>query len=368
MVVGGGEIWDIEIARKLEAQGVNVTFFTGKPLFRPPQFRYDEEPFSTEFVSTPHLQEHALSAPIGIGGLLSDIDNKLFKNRVERRLHDGFDVIHINSRPQFLRMTESFSPPMTITMHGLPHSLIYDYLLPGASSYDFFDLADAVIGTGETAELISERTGIGTHTINPGVNTSVFTPGGPAVDLGDGPALLWVGRFVPVKDLPLFIEAFAELHDAVPNATAYLIGDGPKQKKIRVLADDYDINDSVRFLGQINHNELPKYYRSSDLFTLSSKHESFGIVLLEAMACGLPVVAPDIGYIPQIIDDGQDGRIVESRTPSAFATAWENLLTDPEKTKRLGKQARDTARANFEWENKAEELLEIFQAVSARRQ
>jgi glycosyltransferase involved in cell wall biosynthesis len=294
---------------------------------------------------------------------LSDIDRQIFTSLTKRQLTDEFDIIHVNSRPQFLRVAESFDAPMTIKMNGPPHSLVYDHLLPGTSSYDFFELADAVIGTGETPDLIAERTGLDVHTINPGVDTTIFIPNGPVVDLGDGPTLLWVGRFVPAKDLSLLIKSFNELQESCPDASAYLIGDGPKQTKIKQIVEKHDLTDSVQFLGRIDHDELPKYYRSADVFTLTSQTENHPIAMMEAMSSATPPVAPSVGWIPKMIDDGQDGIVVENRTPSAFANAWKEVLTDSSERDRLGTRARDTARTQFEWENKAKGLLDIFQSV-----
>jgi glycosyltransferase involved in cell wall biosynthesis len=363
MVVGGGEIWDIEMARQLENKGVKVTFFTGTPLSQSAKFRYDDEPFTVEFIRTPHLQEYALAAPMGIGGLLSDLDRQIFRRRLKRQLSEKFEVIHINSRPSFLRLSEEFKIPMTIKMNGPPHSLIRDYLLPGASSYDHFEQADAIVGTGETPNLITRQTGLSVHTINPGVDTETFDSSGKKADFGDGPSLLWVGRFVPAKDLPLLIKSVNKLVSLIPNVSVYLIGNGPKHMKIKRLVKKYGLTENIDFLGRIDHKNLPKYYRSADVFTLTSRTENHPIALMEAMSCETPAVVPDVGWIPEMITDGDDGLIVDSRSPAAFAAAWESLLIDQSTHTRYGSRARETARARFEWSNRANKLLGIFKEV-----
>lgn len=364
MVVGGGEIWDLEIARQLEQKEVEVTFFTGSPLLRSAKFRYDDAPFTVRYIRTPHLQEYALAAPVGIGGLLSDLDRQIFAKRIKEKLTERFDVIHINSRPSLLRLSEELETPITIKMNGPPHSLIRDYVLPGASSYDYFNRADAIIGTGETPELITNRTGLPVHTINPGVDTAEFTPEGETVKGGDGPSLLWVGRFVPAKDLPLLIESVKELVARVPDVSVLLAGTGPKHEKIIKLAEEYDITNNITFLGRVDHEKLPQYYRSASIFTLTSRTENHPIALMEAMSSGTPPVVPDIGWIPNMVSGGEDGVIVDNRSPTDFATAWERLLKNPQKRIEYGVNARETACSQFEWSDRSDRLLEIFQEVA----
>lgn len=305
---GGGEIWDLRIAEHLQELDVDVTFYYGKPINS--EVPNPVEEFKSVSVTTPHLQNLAYAAPMGVGGVLKDIDCNLFSRQAIKTIGaQDFDVIHVCSRPGFACKVSSLDTPIVTTMHGTPHSLYHDYVNPFSSSYRLLECSDTINGIGIAGEKVRERTDSDVVSVNPGVDTELFRPNGESVETV-GPAILFVGRFVPAKDLTVLVEAFSEILDIHPDAELILVGDGPLMSRITSKVEQMGISDNVRLPGYVANEHLPKYYRGADVFALSSRSENHPITLMEAMSCGTPVVAPDIGWIPNMITDGQTGKLV----------------------------------------------------------
>jgi len=362
MTRGGGEIWDLRMAENLEELGVGVTFYVGEPVFG--ELSDPIEGFDSVTVPTPHLRNMAYAAPKGFAGALYDLDTALFRRRVVSELDErDHDIIHVNSDPQFGRYADRFDQPVVVKMNGPPHSLWQDYLSPFADSYDFFEKFDAVVATGVTTEKIEARTDVDVHTINPGVDTDHFTPG-DYDEATEGKTILFVGRFVPAKDIPTLLEVFDGVRDAHPDAELVLVGDGPRRNRIESKIDDLGLGDAVRLLGYVDNKELPAFYRRTDVFALSSKHESFGIVLLEAMSCGTPVVAPCVDWIPNIVDHEREGLLWE--TKEEFEAHLDSLLSDPDLRETFGKRGRQKAVDGFDWRQRTERLHSVYENVIAQ--
>lgn len=355
---GGGEVWDIRMADELADDGISVTFYVGKPIVS--ELTHPVESHSTVSVTTPHMRDLAYAAPRGIGGVLADLDSFVFSRRVSDRLEDGnHDIIHVSSDPGFARLSDRLEAPMTITMHGPPHSFYHDTLNPWSSSYRLLERFDGVIGTGVTGSRIEARSDIDVETIHPGVDGELFHPNGETVDW-TRPTVLFVGRFVPVKDIPELLEAFDIVRETISDAQLVLVGDGPLKRRVRKRCHSLGFADSVIFAGYVPHERIPQYYRGADVTALSSRHESFGMVLLEAMACGTPVVAPQIDYIPALVGDGECGYLYEKGQPSDLAENLVTVLANPDSAVELGVRGRERAVKRYTWENQSKKLYSLF--------
>jgi glycosyltransferase involved in cell wall biosynthesis len=129
------------------------------------------------------------------------------------------------------------------------------------------------------------------------------------------------------------------------------------------LAHSLGIQQEVHFLGHVDHAELPGWYASADLFVLPSRMESFPLVLLEAMASGLPVVATAVGGVPELVVHGETGLLVPPNDPLALAQAINSLLDDPEGMKSMGARGRDTVRERYTWDKVAARMAGFFREV-----
>ena len=322
---GGGEIWDLKMAEGLEERGAEVTFYVGKPLRS--ELPEPIEEFETVEVPTPHLQDLAYAAPPGVGGALAHLDARVFCRRAAKAIQQrDFDLVQICSRPHFAQYVDQIDAPMSIVMHGEPYSLWYDVLKPGGSTYELLEKFDQIITVEGVRETIEQKVSCSIETVNPGVDTDHFI----LSDTETGnKRILFVGRFVPAKNLSLLIEAFDAVIDNHPEAELVLVGDGPKRNQLENEVQRRELTDQVQFPGYVPNKELPKRYQSASVFALSSRHESYGITLVEAMSSGIPVVAPRIGSIPATVEDGRTGLLYTAGSATELYTALDSFLSNP---------------------------------------
>jgi D-inositol-3-phosphate glycosyltransferase len=183
------------------------------------------------------------------------------------------------------------------------------------------------------------------------------------------PVLLFVGRIQPLKGLDVAIAALAHLER--DDAELVVVGgpsgvNGPEElARARALADDLGVRDRIRLVPPQAHHLLSTWYRAADLVLVPSRSESFGLVALEAAACGVPVVASDVGGLRTIVDDGRTGFRVEPRDASAFAVAVDKLLADPALAAAMGAAAADRAR-DFTWSTAAARLRRLYTDLTSR--
>jgi glycosyltransferase involved in cell wall biosynthesis len=142
-----------------------------------------------------------------------------------------------------------------------------------------------------------------------------------------------------------------------------IIGSGSRLEEYTELARTLGIEEEVHFLGHIDHDKLPEHYAAADLFVLSSRMESFGLVVAEAMACGLPVVATRVGGVPEVVDEGVTGLLVPPNDPEALAEAVNSLLDDPDRMKAMGAKGRERVREHFTWDKVAERMVGYFREI-----
>ncbi|WP_127130165.1 glycosyltransferase [Georgenia sp. SYP-B2076] len=223
--------------------------------------------------------------------------------------------------------------------------------------------ADLVIATcsDEVAEL--RRLGVpDTHvTVVPcGVDVQRFSPspeGAGEPDAGHAHQLLCVGRLVERKGVDTVIEALAALPGTelviAGGPPAHRLGDDPEARRLRELADRLGVGRRVRFLGSVPHARMPDVIRAADVVVATPWYEPFGIVPLEAAACGRPVVASAVGGMLDTVEHGATGLLVPPRDAAAVAQALQTLLADPALRSRFGARARRRAVARYGWDRVA---------------
>ncbi len=175
------------------------------------------------------------------------------------------------------------------------------------------------------------------------------------------PALLFVGRHRYYKGLSDLLKVMPEI-----NADLIVAGDGPMRPGWERLSSELMLGEKVRFLGTVPDGELAALYRSADIFVLpaSARSEAFGIVLLEAMAAGLPCVTTELGTgTSYVVRDGVTGLVVPARTPPALAEALNRLLADEALRARMGEAGQARARREFRQETMVERVEAVYQSV-----
>jgi D-inositol-3-phosphate glycosyltransferase len=210
--------------------------------------------------------------------------------------------------------------------------------------------------------------------VPPGVDHAFFSPGDRggarrALGLGDHPVLLFVGRIQPLKGVTVAIESLALLDD--PDAVLLVVG-GPSGNegfdelaRARRLVDDLGLTAQVRFVAPQPHHLLSTYYRAADICIIPSRSESFGLVALEAAACGTPVVAAAVGGLRTVVDDGRTGVLVDERAACSFASACRTLLEDPDLSAGMAAAAAERARG-YTWSITAGRLRRLYADLASR--
>jgi phosphatidyl-myo-inositol alpha-mannosyltransferase len=194
-----------------------------------------------------------------------------------------------------------------------------------------------------------------------GVDVDFFQPNGrrPTDALLHGPRLLWLGRIEPRNGLGTALAALPRILARYPNAVLTVAGDGPwrgyYQRRARHLGA------SVRFVGQV-FEERPEYYASADLYLCPTTIASFGVTLLEAMACGTPMIVSDNLGFRSVIDGGAEAVIVPKDDPAAWAAKALELIAEPERRRAMGEAGRAKA-ARFAWPRIARRELAVYERV-----
>lgn len=172
------------------------------------------------------------------------------------------------------------------------------------------------------------------------------------------PTVLSVGRMYPRKRFEDLLEAMARLRDRLPAVQLRLVGSGPERDRLLRRHADLGLGDAALFLGEVSRARLAEEYVNADCFCLPSVQEGFGIVFLEAMAAGLPVVACRAAAVPEVVPDGIVGRLVEPRNPERLTDALEEILIDSGLRKEYGEAGRRRA-AEFSASHVAQRFLEV---------
>jgi D-inositol-3-phosphate glycosyltransferase len=212
--------------------------------------------------------------------------------------------------------------------------------------------------------------------VPPGVDHAFFSPGnrrGARAALGlsalEHPVLLFVGRIQPLKGLDVAVRTLAALED---RCAVLLVVGGPsgpdgeaELTRVRALIADFGLESRVRFVDPQPHHLLSSYYRAADVCLVPSRSESFGLVALEAAACGTPVVAAAVGGLRTLVDHGHTGFLVERRDPDAFAAYVREVLENPRLADEMSVGAATRAQG-YRWSITAARLRRLYADLTAR--
>jgi glycosyltransferase involved in cell wall biosynthesis len=177
----------------------------------------------------------------------------------------------------------------------------------------------------------------------------------------DGQTILCVARQYPRKHVADLLRAMPVVRQHFPNAKALIVGDGPEHGDLQRLAAELHLGDAAQLLGAIpDDNALARMYRRADIFCLPSVQEGFGIVYLEAMASGLPIVATKAAAIPEVVPHGQAGLLIQPGNVAELADSLCDLLGNPDRRNALGQFGQEYV-ARYDWDAVAEQFLNQVQ-------
>ena len=210
--------------------------------------------------------------------------------------------------------------------------------------------------------------------IPPGVDHAFFSPGPKsgarwALKSDERPLLLFVGRIQPLKGVDVAVKALAASSHS--DARLWIVGGASGTQgaselaNIRRLITDLDVEDRVEFYPPQPHHLLSTFYRAADVVLVPSKSESFGLVALEAAACGTPCVASAVGGLLTLVEEGRTGYLIDDRNPQKFADAVDRILSDPDLAAKMSSDAANHA-LNYTWCESARKLAAVVSALADR--
>lgn len=207
------------------------------------------------------------------------------------------------------------------------------------------------------------------ESIHNGIRLEEFATSRRGPDAGrrpEGRYLLTIAAHNPKKGLDVLLSAFARVADRHPDVRLVLLGDGPLRDQLEAQASRLELGERVRFLGTRGRAETIELLQGCAVLVLASRAEPFGLAVLEALACGRPVVATRVGGIREIVRDGVDGLLVEPDDPAALAAAIDTFLDDPEAGRRCGRAGPLRAQ-EFTAEANTLEYESLFETLTTRR-
>ena len=202
-----------------------------------------------------------------------------------------------------------------------------------------------------------------------GVDLSLFKPldmeeSRKRLGLNGEKVILFVGRIEPIKGLDLLLQSVAEIDQS--HIKTLIVGGNVEQEaevvRLKEMAQTLGIEDSLEFVGLVDQSELPVYYNAADVCLVPSHYESFGLVALEALACGTPVVASRVGGLSGVVHHGRTGYLVSGRCPEPYADSVEMIFSNKALQKSMGRAARERAEG-MGWERVAQDTLRLYREL-----
>ncbi|GHG55316.1 D-inositol 3-phosphate glycosyltransferase [Flavimobilis marinus] len=391
---GGMNVYVVELAQALARQGSEVEIFTRATSSATPE---------VVEVSPGVSVRHITAGPFegldknDLPGQLCAFTAGVLRTEASRTA-GWYDVVHahywLSGQAGFLA-ADRWDVPLVHTMHTMA-KVKNAYLAPGdhpeprgrvIGEEQVVEAADALVAStpAEADELVdmygADRRRV--HVVPPGVDLRLFRPGDGDPDevmaaervrlgLPDGPLVLFAGRVQPLKGPDVVVEALAAMRDAGRTVPTLVVLGGPSGRptalrELQALAAQVGVADHLVLHPPVPRTELAGWFRAADLVVVPSHSESFGLVAVEAQACGTPVVAAAVGGLRTVVRDGESGVLVRGHEPARWGQVLADLLDAPEERARL-REGAARAGASFGWDEAASAMLEVYrEARDVRR-
>lgn len=389
---GGMNVYVRELTRHLGREGVHVDVFTRSQDEHVPQVLHDLG-YGNRVVHIPAGPENPMSKrelavhiPEFVAGVVD----------FARQKGENYDLVHAHywmSGVAAIALREAWGAPTVLMTHTL--ALLKNRIARGEEEREgayridgetkAIRAADHLVAATEAEQrALVDLYGADPARISiipPGVDVSHFYP----IALDESRAIvglpmserviLFVGRIEPLKGLDTLLQAIALLREAgmqcvVPHYLVIIGGDpsasgenlNQEMVRLQKLSHELGLDELVLFLGKRGQEHLPYYYSAADILVMPSHYESFGLVALEAMACGTPVVASQVGGLAHLVLDGQTGFVIPNGDPDLLSKRIAVLLTDDALREKLGRQAAEYAR-QYSWVNIANRMIGLYQGM-----
>lgn len=240
---------------------------------------------------------------------------------------------------------------------------IFDMLIEIPNElYVLSKVPNIIVCSPQMKGMVGERTSSKIYVIPNGVDFDEIQKIGTE-DRLKHPAILVMGTWGRVKGIDVLLNAIPIIRKEIPSLHVYIAGkSGSEEGNLKKLVKELNIEENVSFLGFISGAEKYAYFKSADIYVHPSRYEPFGVVLLEAMACGKPIVASRVGGIPFVVEDGETGLLFKSENVEELAEKVILLLRNKELRMKMGEAGRERAKL-FTWDRSAEMTVEVYKEV-----
>ena len=349
-IVGGLGLHAHEMSKEQARLGHDVTVYTSNVDGSPTQ----------EYKDGYRIQRFKPLIKIGGNSLMPLLFFKLFKTR------NDFDIVHAHSHLFFstnlCALARKFgSAPLVITNHGLISQTVpvwvHKIYIPTIAKWTYKS-ADKIICYTEQEKSILKKLGIDSDkivVIHNGIDTNVFTPDKREESNNQ---ILWIGRFTPGKGVEYVIDAFGMLVNEYSNLKLLMIGTGPLKEIIEQKIQDLNLSKNIIIKEFIPNSNLPEIYQNSDAFILPSINEGIPRTILEAMACGLPVVCTKLPQLTDVVKGC--GLLVPLRDSQALVEAVSKIVSDESLAQKVGENGRKKVVENYSWEDTVKRTINLY--------
>jgi glycosyltransferase involved in cell wall biosynthesis len=367
MMRGGGETRHLAWMRELSALNVDVDVVAGQPLWYGGA-RHPVNGVAATLIRSPYLRDavYRWQHTRGFGRLTMNalhLDEEWFCRAAWRQIaarRTPPDIVHAHALYQAARLRRGRTP-VVINFPGQPHPRYVADI----------QQADALVADGWAAANLPSMLGRPVHAVPKGVDARLFQTEGvsrrDALGLAGRRVVVSVGRFVPIKNMALLVDAAARVRASLPDLHLLLVGEGPEFRNLRQQSARLGMDGAITFAGYVPQEEMAAYYRAADVFALSSDFDNSPNVVLEAMACGLPAVATDVGGVTEYVVPRRGGSLVPRGDAGRLAEALGEWLGDAGRRRDAALFNRQRVLERFSWRASAERLLDVYHEVLDRR-
>ncbi|MDN5127474.1 glycosyltransferase family 4 protein [Aliarcobacter butzleri] len=360
---GGGENFDLNIARALKKRGHNIRFIVGRE-WNKLSLAMDENEFEVIYIKTPYLRDiHYKIKPTNLlNKLVSasalEFDLRLFENAVLSYLRNDTwsDIYQICGLPRvgaLLHVQINATKQQFKTVVRWPGP-------PSKRKLKYMQKCDINFANGDALKIIRKKLYPEAKEVNLGIDIEKFKP----IIKEDEcfVKFLFVGRIVPIKNIPFLIKGFIEASKENKNIILNIVGEGYKEEVelVKNLAKKYT---NIKFLGKKSGSELVEQYQNSDVFILTSNYDNYPNVVFEAMASGLPVIGTNVGGIPSQVIDKKTGYLVELNNIEQLKNSILKLASNKKLREKMGQNGRERVEKEFSWDKSAEQLEKIYRGL-----
>lgn len=293
------------------------------------------------------------------------------RNALERVKGNRYDLIQIDNRPSFVNRVKREFPdtPISVFLHSM--TFVSPPMTTSKKAEADLKRANLIVGNSKSLKQMLSRAFPACNNkikyVHLGVDLNHYFPNSKGEPKSFH--VLFAGRLIPRKGIPVLMKAVKIARKSVPIRLAIAGGTGKASYKAYLKRKANSLGIPVSFKGYLSRGQMPGFYRTGSCFVCpSQKHEAFGLVNIEAMASGLPVIASRNGGIPEIVKDGRNGLLVNNyRNPEAFAKQIVKLASQPIFRRKLATQARRDAMHHFSWGQTAKKLSSIYELYLSKK-